>query len=90
MANPTAVNGQITDSVTQANVQVLGDAPATAMGGLFQATDQALSNAAHNATRRTMRQTLSSNLMLRVRRRQPLGLRCSILWTRLRQVRLLK
>jgi len=49
MANPTAVNGQITDSVTQANVQVLGDAPATAMGGLFQATDQALSNAAHNA-----------------------------------------
>ncbi|MGH1543125.1 MAG: RebB family R body protein [Arenicella sp.] len=50
MAFPTAVNSQITDSVTQANVKVLGDAPAMAMGNLFQATAQALSNAAHNAT----------------------------------------
>ena len=50
MAFPTAVNNQITDSVTQANVQVLGDAPAVAMGNLYQATAQALSNAAHNAT----------------------------------------
>ncbi|MCF6459137.1 RebB family R body protein [Pseudoalteromonas sp. MMG024] len=50
MAFPTAVNSQITDSVTQANVQVLGDAPAVAMGNLFQATSQALANAAHNAT----------------------------------------
>jgi len=50
MAYPTSVNSQITDSVTQANVKVLGDAPAIAMGNLFQATAQALSNAAHNAT----------------------------------------
>ncbi len=50
MAYPTAVNDQITDSVTQANTKVLGDAPAIAMGNLFQATAQALSNAAHNAT----------------------------------------
>ncbi|NQY34408.1 MAG: RebB family R body protein [Alteromonadaceae bacterium] len=50
MAFPTAVNDQITDSVTQANVKVLGDAPAMSMGNLFQATSQALSNAAHNAT----------------------------------------
>ena len=50
MAYPTAVNNQITDSVTQANVQVLGTAPATAMGNLYQATAQALANAAHNAT----------------------------------------
>jgi len=50
MAFPTSVNNQITDSVTQANVKVLGDAPAMAMGNLFQATSQALSNAAHNAT----------------------------------------
>ena len=50
MAYPTSVNSQITDSVTQANVKVLGDAPAMAMGNLFQATAQALSNAAHNAT----------------------------------------
>jgi hypothetical protein len=50
MAFPTAVNDQITDSVTQSNVKVLGDAPATAMGSLYQATAQALANAAHNAT----------------------------------------
>ena len=50
MAFPTAVNSQITDSVTQANVKVLGDAPAMALGSLYQATAQALGNAAHNAT----------------------------------------
>ena len=50
MAFPTSVNDQITDSVTQANVKVLGDAPAIAMGNLYQATAQALANAAHNAT----------------------------------------
>ena len=49
MAFPTAVNTQITDAVTQANVKVLGDAPAVAMGNLYQATAQALANAAHNA-----------------------------------------
>lgn len=50
MAFPTAVNDQITDSVTQANVKVIGDAPAIAMANLYQATAQALANAAHNAT----------------------------------------
>ncbi|MBM5817442.1 MAG: glycerol-3-phosphate dehydrogenase [Cyanobacteria bacterium K_Offshore_surface_m2_239] len=50
MAFPTAVNDQITDSVTQANTKVLGDAPAIAMGNLYQATAQALANAAHNAS----------------------------------------
>jgi hypothetical protein len=50
MAFPTAVNNQVTDSITQANTTVLGDAPAVAMGNLFVATGQALSNAAHNAT----------------------------------------
>lgn len=50
MAFPTAVNSQITDAVTQTNVKVLGDAPAMAMGNLYQATAQALGNAAHNAT----------------------------------------
>ncbi|TDF41467.1 glycerol-3-phosphate dehydrogenase [Alteromonadaceae bacterium M269] len=50
MAFPTSVNSQITDSVTQANVKVLGDAPALSMGNLMQATSQALGNAAHNAT----------------------------------------
>ncbi len=50
MALPTPVNGQITDSVTQSNVQVLASAPAHALGSLYQATSQALANAAHNAT----------------------------------------
>lgn len=50
MAFPTSVNNQITDSITQVNTKVLGDSPAMAMGNLFVATSQALSNAAHNAT----------------------------------------
>lgn len=50
MAFPTAINSQITDSITQVNTKVLGDAPAIAMGNLFVVTSQALSNAAHNAT----------------------------------------
>jgi hypothetical protein len=50
MAFPTAVNDQITDSITQSNTKVLGDAPAIALGNLYQATAQALANTAHNAT----------------------------------------
>lgn len=50
MASETPVNGQITDSVSQANTQVLGEAAAVAMGNLYQASAQALANAAHNAT----------------------------------------
>lgn len=50
MAFPTAVNDQITDSVTQVNTKVLGDSPALALGNLYIATGQALANAAHNAT----------------------------------------
>ena len=50
MAYPTAVNSQITDSIAQVNAEVLGVAPAMSMGELYQATSQALSNAAHNAT----------------------------------------
>ena len=36
MAFPTAVNNQITDAVTQSNVKVVGEAPAMAMGALYQ------------------------------------------------------
>ncbi len=50
MAFPTAVNNQITDAVTQGSVEVMGHAPSVAMGNLYQATAQALANAAHNAT----------------------------------------
>ncbi len=44
------VNPQISDSVTQANTNVLGDSPAMALSNLYQATAQSLANAAHNAT----------------------------------------
>jgi len=47
---PTSVNSQVTDSITQVNTKVLGDAPASSMGNLMVVTSQALSNAAHNAT----------------------------------------
>jgi hypothetical protein len=50
LAFPTAVNSQITDSITQANLEVLGVSPALALGNLYQASAQALANAAHNAT----------------------------------------
>jgi hypothetical protein len=36
MAFPTAVNSQITDAVTQSNVKVIGEAPAFAMGAIYQ------------------------------------------------------
>ena len=36
MAFPTSVNDQVTDAVTQSNVKVLAEAPAMAMGSLYQ------------------------------------------------------
>jgi hypothetical protein len=57
MAYPTAVNSQVTDSVTQANTQVVATSPAMAMGNLMMATSQALSMTAHNAT--TLQQNAS-------------------------------
>jgi|SRR5947209_8462482 len=59
MAFPTAINDQITDSVTQANVEVVADSPAVAMGELYVAQSQALSNAAHNATNNQQQATLT-------------------------------
>jgi hypothetical protein len=49
MALPTAVNSQITDSVTQANVKVLGDSPALSLSNLYQVISQSLGLAAQNA-----------------------------------------
>ncbi|MEL6537025.1 MAG: RebB family R body protein [Bacteroidota bacterium] len=54
MAAPTALNSQITDSVTQVNTKVVGESPALSMGELMVVTSQALSNAAHNATSNQM------------------------------------
>ncbi len=50
MALPTPVNSQITDSVTQANVKVLADAPAMALSNLYQMVSTSLGLAAQNAT----------------------------------------
>ena len=50
MAIPTAVNGQITDAVTQSNVKVLGDAPAMAMGAMFQSLSHSTGILFENAT----------------------------------------
>lgn len=50
MAVPTALNSQITDSVTQTNTEVVALSPAVAMGNFYVATSDALSLAAHNAT----------------------------------------
>ena len=60
MAYPTAVNDQVTDSITQANTKVLGDSPASSMGNFMIATSQALSNAAHNATTSQQQTTITS------------------------------
>ena len=50
MAYPTAVNDQITDAVTQANVKVVGDAPAMAMGAIFQSLAHSTGILYENAT----------------------------------------
>ncbi len=49
MAIPTPVNGQITDSVTQVNIEVVGSAPAQAMGSLYASLSHASGIAAQNA-----------------------------------------
>lgn len=49
MALSTAVNSQITDSVTQSNVKTLGNAPALSLGNLYQMVSQSLGLSAQNA-----------------------------------------
>lgn len=48
MAFPTSVNDQITDSVTQSNVKVIGEAPAMALSSLYQSLAHAAGIAAEN------------------------------------------
>jgi hypothetical protein len=49
MADPTLVNGQITDSVTQANVKVLADAPAHSVGMVYQVAGSVAGASMQNA-----------------------------------------
>lgn len=50
MATPQIVSPQITDAVTTTNVTILASVPGSALANLYQATAQAVANAAHNAT----------------------------------------
>ena len=49
MAADTPVNSQITDAVTQANVKVLGEAPAQSMAMVYQTMAHSISLAMENA-----------------------------------------
>jgi hypothetical protein len=49
MADNTPVNSQITDAVTQANVKVLGEAPAQSMALIYQTMAHSISLAMENA-----------------------------------------
>ena len=49
MADPNAVNAQITDAVTQTNVKVLAEAPAQAMASLYQVASHSNGLAMENA-----------------------------------------
>lgn len=61
MAYPTAVNDQITDSVTQTNTKVLGEAPEMALGNLYQVTSQALATASLNAVQNQQNSHILTN-----------------------------
>ena len=50
MAYPTPVNSQITDAVTQLNVQTLASAPAMAMGTIYQSAAHSIGILYQNAT----------------------------------------
>ncbi len=45
----TSVNPQVTDAITQTNVKVLAEAPAMAMGSLYQTIGNSVAMAAANA-----------------------------------------
>ena len=49
MADQTPVNSQITDTISQTNVTVLGEAPAVALGNLYQASAQTFGMMMQNA-----------------------------------------
>ena len=70
MAEPTNVNGAITDAVTQANVKVLADSPAMSLSNLYQTVSQSLSLSVQNAV--TMQQ--QSNIVHQVTTTQGVNL----------------
>lgn len=61
MAFPTAVNDQITDAVTQSNIKVLGDAPAMALGSLYQTHSNAVGVLMQNAVAQQQNAAILAN-----------------------------
>lgn len=57
----TALNSQITDSIAQADTEVVGLAPASASGSNYQSNAQALALAAFNATNAQQQNTINLN-----------------------------
>lgn len=64
MAIPTAVNGQITDAVTQANTTVLGDAPAVALASLYQVSSHSVGLMLQNAVAQQQNSTTIANAVV--------------------------
>ncbi len=63
MANPTFVNGQITDAVAQTNVTVLGNASTNAMATIYQVMAHSVGLSMQNAVAHQQRMnTLSSGV----------------------------
>ena len=60
MADTTAVNAQITDAVTQSNVKVVADAPAHAMGSLYQTLAHSTGILFENAVAAQQQQNVSA------------------------------
>lgn len=74
MSYPTAVNSQVTDAVTQANLEVLGSSPALSSDSVYVSTAQSLANAAHNAVAGQAQAWMTSQASLVAGLRNILGL----------------
>lgn len=57
---PDAVNSQITDAITQSNVKVLAEAPAMALGSLYQSLAQATGVLYQNAVTLQQQQAIAN------------------------------
>ena len=58
MAYPTLVNGRITDAVTQTGVNVLAQAPAMAMGSIYQSAAHSMSIVFQNTVQAQMQASI--------------------------------
>ncbi|MGD8908706.1 MAG: RebB family R body protein [Chromatiales bacterium] len=60
MAMPTPLNGQITDSVTQSNLAVLGNAPSVAMSTVYQSMAHSMGLMFQNSVQAQQQAAISS------------------------------